>query len=269
MATNVRQKVTEELCRLGIPSDLARDLLHYFFNLAKECQTHDLEKSSVGKFVETVVQLLQALDPLRTSYDRSVKQVEKELLVTYESRSVLGINDEARLGLVRVARAIYALRSKRGIVHKNQIDPNMFDLKYIYQSAQWVVTELVRLGGSLSIAEAGQLVEQIQRPIIPIVEVIMGRPLVLHDVRVEEELLLILLELYTRETAASRQEIGKALDRRSSGATTNALAALRAKRLVEGSTKQGFRLTQLGLHEARKIAETAARTYLPAALMMG
>ncbi len=266
METDLRKRVAVELGRLGIPDALTDDLLRYFSSLVKECQTHDLEKSSIGKFVETIVQIFQALDAHRSRYDKTVTHVDKELVATYESRQVRGIGDEARVAIVRVARSMYTLRSKRSMVHKNQIDPNLFDLRYALQSAQWIMTELVRLGGTLSIENANALVEQIQRPVIPVVEVIFGRPLVLHEVTVEEEILLVLGELYAREDPASRYEIGRALDRRSAGAVTNGLLTLRARRLLEGDSKNGFRLTQTGLQEARWIAERVARDQTTAAV---
>lgn len=259
MTDGLRAAIAQALRGLGIPDKLAEDLTTYFFQLAREVQTGDLEKSSSGKFVEILVQVFQSLDPQRAGHDASVIGVDTELNETYERRPVRSLPNESRVAIVRIARGIYALRSKRSIVHRNEIDPNLADLECIFQSAQWIMAELVRVSTQLSMEEARNLVAAVQRPIVPFVEVIMGRPLVLRaDLSVDDELLLILHNSYSRETPVSRAEIGVALNRRSDRAVRKSIGVLYEKRLIEGGTKVGYRLTKLGVQKAFDLLQQLA-----------
>ncbi len=248
-----QEQLVRILKKLEVPDELAYDLVKYFLQITNELREGDLEKSSAGKFVETVVQILQALDPKKVSYDRSVKNVDVELNKTYTSRTVKNIPSESLIPITRVARAIYCLRNKRSIVHKNEIDPNIYDLEFIYHASQWIMTEFVRLATDLPLEEAKLIIEDIQQPVYPFIQNIMGRPLVLDgSLTVEEEILLVLYIERSR-SPTSRRYIGKALDRRSPSAVTKALQKLWKKRMVEGNGKEGYILTKLGLDEARKV----------------
>lgn len=246
---------TRAIENLGVPPVLADDLVSYMTKVGKELRKFDLEKSSTGKFVETVVQVLQALQSPMKKYDLTVRSVEDEL-TAFESRAIPGVNNESRLGIVRITRAIQCVRSKRGMVHKNLIDPNVFDLEFVYHGAQWIVTELVRLGSDSTVSDAVEIVREIQRPVLPIVEHVFDRPLVLHTkVSAPSELLIVLRDGYSVERTMSRKEISKALDRRNPSTVTNALKALWSERLIDGNGKDGYRLTALGVSAADKVLE--------------
>lgn len=240
---------------LGIPPEIADDLITYFLHLSDELRHKNLEKSSCGKFVETIVQMLQALDSNRKDYDKSVKNVDDQLR-KYETKSINGVPNESRVALLRVARSVYCLRSKRSIIHKNDIDPNQYDLNYIHDSAKWIVTELVRLATGKPMEEAKLLIEGVQRPVYPIIEEIMGRPLVLDTtVNMTEEALLVLFNEYTKENTMAYADEYTAMDRRKPGAIRTVMGRLKKSRLVEGDSQRGFRLTRTGVKAAVAVIE--------------
>lgn len=248
------RRAAELLTVLGIPTELADDLLRYFLQIADDLRFKNLEKASVGKFVETVIQILQSLDPSRPGYDSSVRNVDRELSSTYESRSLPTVPDERRIPIVRISRAMYSFRSKRGMIHKNAIDPSGYDLEFAYNSAKWIVSELVGLADGISVEDASLLISQIQRPVLPLIENILGRPLVLSDnVTTAEEAVLVLYSAYHARETLTRTELGKALDRRSPSSVTKALASLYRKRLIEGRGESGYRLSSLGVKEALNV----------------
>jgi hypothetical protein len=239
---------------LGVPRELATDIVRYFVEIANDLRTRNLEKSSVGKFVETLVQIFQSLDPKQSAYDGSVKDVDIQLSRVYESRSIARIPDESRVCMVRIARGINALRCKRSIIHKNEVDPNEYDLEFIYNACQWIMSELVRVSTDVGMSEARSLIADIHRPALPCVERILGRQLVLNGkLGVKEEVLLLLFDSYSDQGAMPRTEIGRAIDRRSSSSVSNALRNLWKERYVEGNTENGYRLTKLGLKRAQEI----------------
>lgn len=249
---------SEAIQNLGVPTQLANDLVLYFQKIGDELRKLDLEKSSAGKFVETVVQILQALNSPSRSYQPTVRSVDEEL-TAFESRVIPSVNSESRLGIIRIARAIQCVRSKRSMVHKNLIDPNVFDLEFVHHSSRWIVTELVRLGSNSSVQDAAGIVKDIQMPVVPIVEVLLGRPLVLdNNVKSLDEVLIILYHAYSTNPAKpfmTRKEIGSALNRRSSPTVSRALGSLWATRLIDGSPEQGYQLTAIGIEAAREVID--------------
>lgn len=59
---------------------------------------------------------------------------------------------------------MYALRSKRNIVHKAEIDPAIYDLRLLYAAAQWVLAELLALASGVKGDDAARLVAEVELP---------------------------------------------------------------------------------------------------------
>jgi len=93
-----------------LPSDIASDLINNFVQIRTDVITGTLERSAPGKFVETIVQVLQFLDD--GQFDTTPKV--DEYLRNLESRST-NLPEDLRVTLARVARASYTLRNKRSI----------------------------------------------------------------------------------------------------------------------------------------------------------
>lgn len=254
---NTSDSISQILENLDIPKDLADDLVKYFFKLKEDLTICDLERSSAGKFVETVVQIFQALDPTREGkYTASVTSVEHELKYIYdEGRETKTLPADSRQAIARMARVIYSLRSKRSIIHKNGLDPTIFDLEIIYQTAQWIITELIRLSKDTTMENAREIIEEVQRPVYPFVEVILGKPLVIQNgITTEEELLLLFHNCYQSSDLLNRKEIGTALKRRSPSTVTKALKRMWQAKIIEGN-KDSYRLTKFGLIQAHQVIQ--------------
>lgn len=122
----------------GLCTDkLATDLVGEFLEMARDLSTGVTGRSSPGKFVETVVQILQYIDAgsflARPKIDSYLKSIES---------AASNLNDDLRIALARIARSMYTLRNKRNIAHKGDVDPNIYDLRYLFSSAQWIMAEL-------------------------------------------------------------------------------------------------------------------------------
>jgi hypothetical protein len=180
-----------------LPAELAEDIVSQFLSIKSDVATITLERSAPGKFVETVVQILQYLS--EGSYSKSFKTGEVEdYLKNTESRPVK-LQPDLKINVTRIARGMYSLRNKRSIVHKGTVDPNIWDLRYLYFSAQWVLSEIVRYILSTDMNTASQLVEFIQAPVPLLVEDFTNfskRRLVLALGTAAEELLVLLLSYY-------------------------------------------------------------------------
>ena len=230
-----------------LPSDIASDLINNFVQIRIDVITGTLERSAPGKFVETVVQVLQFLDD--GQFDTSPKV--DEYLRNLESRST-NLPEDLRVTLARVARASYTLRNKRSIAHKGVVDPNIYDLHYLYSATQWILSEIVRQVLSSDMDSAGNLIEFIQIPVSLIVEDFGDKRLVLKLGTAEEELLTLLLHYYPVPVLAS--QIHKDMDRRASSTVSNATASAYRKKLIEGNKQRGYKLTTLGHQRAKELA---------------
>lgn len=231
----------------SLPKQLARDLVEHFLTIRQDVVTGTLERSAPGKFVETVVQILQQLE---THTFEQQPQVDSHLR-QLESR-VTTLPDDLKLAVARVVRAMYTLRNKRNIAHKGAIEPNIYDLKYLYASAQWVLSEVVRQVINVDMNTANQLIEFIQRPVDMLVEDFGDKRIVLTTGTSREELLLLLRHYYPQTVPVL--QIHKDMDRRSESAVSFAIHTAYEKRLIEGDKQKGYKLTAIGHKAATELA---------------
>ncbi len=234
-------KKSEIIKELGneIDPKLAKDLINEFIEVKKDFQTSTLSRTSIGKLIETVVQILEFLESGSYSAKPSVDHYLKNL----ESKSTT-LDDDYRLVIPRIARSCYTLRNKRNIAHKGEINPNLFDLKFLFNSCQWLVTEFVRklLHKDTTVAE--KIVAEIQVPVDLIVEKIDAQTIIYGDYKLEEELVILLSTFYPEKV--NNKSITTALDQRSKSGISNAIKKLIEKKEVHKNDK-GIILTQKGL----------------------
>lgn len=245
------KQVREALGR-WIPEELANDIVEDFLKMRKDLATATLERSAPGKFVETFVQILEFLD--QGTY--SSKPNVDEYLRKVQDRAACGtLSDGLRICGARYARAMYAIRNKRNILHKGEVDPNRFDLKVLFDSAQWIMAELVRNAAGTSMEQAGSLVAQIQSPVSSVVEDLGDRKLVLHDLSAKDEILVLLRDDYPEPVP--KKPLACSMTGRHDSTIRKALKELRDSRLIVGNNL-GYRLTRLGLNLADEIVSELA-----------
>jgi hypothetical protein len=237
-------EVKTELSK-SIDSILVEDLVSSFIELKRDVQTNTLHRTSIGKFVETIVQVLEYLENGSYSSHPNVDSFLKNL----ESRNST-LNDDLRICLSRVARAAYTLRNKRNIAHKGMVEANLFDLRFTFSIAQWILTELVRQYVVNDNVKSSRIVEFIQAPVNQLVEEISGRKIIFGDLSVPEEILTLLYSEYPNHL--TQKEIGVSLDRRAPSSISNSLKKLWADKKVH-KDEFGYKLTQIGFKEAESI----------------
>jgi len=229
-----------------VPVALASELVKQFFALRQDCATGTLGGSAPGKFVETLVQVLQFLDG--GTFDP--KPDVDGFLRTLDSKSST-LGEGLRICAARIGRAMYTLRNKRNIAHLGAIDPNQYDLRFLLHSAQWIMAELLRSLVGANMQEAGKLIEFVQIPLSPIIEDFGSHRLVLPDANIPDEILLLLRAEYPKEIRPP--EVERSLSRRSRGSVRNALRDLWQDKMIEGDSKNGYRLTRKGYARATEI----------------
>lgn len=234
----------------ALPSELAHDLVAQFLEIRRDVATGTLGRASPGKFVETVVQGLQALENAG-KYEKQPKV--DSYLKGIDSRTST-LPDGLRICATRLARAMYALRSKRNIVHKAEINPAVYDLRLLYAGAQWVLAELLALASGVNGDEAARLVAEVQLPVGELVEAIDGRKIVHADLTVVDETLVLLMTEYPEPITVA--ELTKSMDRRNPGSVRATVSTLWKKKLVHRGAGKTIVLTETGLRAALIAAQS-------------
>lgn len=230
-----------------IEKKLAVELVASFLGLRQDFSTKTLGRSYPGQFVEIFVQCLQYIS---TGKYESAPSVDHYLKNKAEQTSLA---DGLRICASRIARSIYTLRNKRNIAHKNEVDPNTFDLAFVYQGAAWIMAELIRNAKGITMQEAGTLIELINTPVGTLVEDIDGTRLVHADVPIKSELLILLHSFYPEKVPMKK--VSESLSRRNAGSVRNRLRDIHAKKLVHGDGKTGYRLTAAGHTAALEVIQ--------------
>jgi hypothetical protein len=222
-----------------VGAKLASEITTDFLKIRSDYSTKTLERSSSGKFVETFAQCLQQL--ANGTY-ATKPDVDAYLNNKVEHESTLP--EGLRICAARIARSIYTMRNKRNIAHKNEVDPNTFDLAYIHQAAAWIMAELVRCASSLTMEKAGTLIDMVQAPVGTLVEEIEGTRLVHAKVPVKTEILILLHSHFPERVDVDN--ILKSMSARSELSVRNRLGEMRTQKLLYGDSGNGYRLTQAG-----------------------
>ncbi|MDI6893788.1 MAG: hypothetical protein QME70_04105 [Bacillota bacterium] len=239
------ERLVEALQR-RIPERLARDLMDNFTTMAQDVATGTLGRSAPGKFVETLVQVLQYLE---SGTFESQPKVDK-YLQGLESRST-PLDEGLRLCAARIGRAMYTLRNKRGIVHKGAVDPNRYDLRFLYAAAQWILSELVRVASGLPLEEAHGLVEQVNIPVRDLIQDMATHRIVLEDLPADKEVLVLMHSWYPN--VARTGNILASLSRRGPRTVSRVLKRLWERKLIERLARGEWALTQKGFSAAASV----------------
>lgn len=244
-------KALETLLASRLTTDLAKDLVSEFVQLRHDVATRTLGRSSPGKFAESVVQALQHLE--RGSFDKQPSV--DDYLKNIESRST-SLPDGLRICAARITRAMYTLRNKRNILHKGDVDPNEYDLRFLVAAVQWVMTEFVREFSGATMQQAGQLIAQIQIPVGALIEDFGSKRIVHGQLTAKEEILVLLHSHHPQEVTVTT--IVANLDRRNANAVKKAIRDLWQTKHLEGSLSTGYRLTSVGVQAALEVICRAA-----------
>lgn len=233
-----------------LPKDIAEGLVSSYVETRQDLTTGTLGRVAPGKFVEKLVQALQFLETGAFDNSPSVDSYLRKI----ESRQS-SLDDGLRLLASRIGRSMYGLRSKRNIAHIGPIDPNLYDLRYLFEGARWVMAELIRVLTTLPMDEAGALVGQIGAPVDEFLETFDEKRLVLADTSVRNELLIILKSIYP--DARKKGELVRDLDRRNARSVGKRIGELWQDKLIE-EVKEGFKLTRAGYREAQTLIRKLA-----------
>lgn len=117
--------------------------------------------NEIGQFIEIARRIIEnALENKYTPLSEKLSIFNEKVLTFWENHSTT-ISESYRIIIPRCLYAMYCMRNKRGMIHKNQIDPNKMDATILLYNAKWVLAELFRLASSLSFTETEDAINSI------------------------------------------------------------------------------------------------------------
>jgi len=177
------------------PRTLISKLVHHYTKLKSSFIQNTLEPGELNgaKLAEVVFRLIQyATDPQHqyTPLKQSLPSVDT-LIIQFQKLPNT-FDDSLRLHIPRALKAIYGIRSKRGVGHTGEVDANLMDATLVMAVCDWVMAELIRLHHDCSADEAQNIVDRLVKRSVPIIYDRDGIKTLLKQTSYEEATLLFL-----------------------------------------------------------------------------
>jgi len=154
------------------PKGLISKLTYHYAKLKSSFTQNALEPGELNgaKFAEVVFRLMQyATDPQHhyTPLRQSLPPANN--LVAQFQQLPKTFDDSLRLHIPQLLRAIYGIRSKRGVGHIGELDANLMDATLVMAVCDWVMAELIRLYHDCSADEAQDIIDRLVKRSIPVI----------------------------------------------------------------------------------------------------
>ncbi len=154
-----------------IEKDLAERLIDRYSKLKQKYFLSQYESSQLNcaKFAEIVVRILEYITKgnyTPFSKDVVLDNLAKELEQIPKSKFQTSI----RIHIPRILRSIYDIRSKRGVAHLDEVNPNFMDATYVVSACDWIMAELMRLYHIDELEKAQKIVDSLVERKVPIIE---------------------------------------------------------------------------------------------------
>ncbi len=188
-------EIVEAQLQKYFPKTLISKLSYHYTKLKSSFIQNSLEPGELNgaKFAEVVFRLIQyATDPQHqyTPLRQSLPSVD-DLVVQFQQLPKT-FDDSLRLHIPRALKAIYGIRSKRGIGHTGEIDANLMDATLVMAVCDWIMAELIRLYHDCSANEAYNIIDRLVKRSIPILYDRDGIKTLLQQMPYEKATLLFL-----------------------------------------------------------------------------
>ena len=153
-----------------IPCELGERLETHYHEIKHNYALRKFKSSELegAQFCEVVYRILEwHVSPTDDYTPYGEMKNFRQSVLKFENDTSL--SDAIRFHVPGVLRAIYDIRSKRGVAHADEIDPNYMDATFIVAGSDWIMAELVRLLHEVTIDEARALVESLTTKQIPLI----------------------------------------------------------------------------------------------------
>ncbi|MDY6985711.1 MAG: hypothetical protein SVE93_04830 [Candidatus Thermoplasmatota archaeon] len=152
------------------PSLIERFLKHYR-ELKQKFFLGQYEPSQLNsaKFVEVAFRILEYIT--KGNYTPFDKDVQINSLMGYLEKLPKDKHpDSIRIHIPKILKVIYDIRSKRGVVHAGEVNPNLMDATFVVSSCDWIMAEFVRLYYNVDSTKAQKIIDSFVERKVPIIE---------------------------------------------------------------------------------------------------
>lgn len=170
LSESMMENIKKILSNKIVP-ELIEHLLRHYKELKQKFFLGQYESSQLNcaKFAEVVMRILEHVTKGNyTPFDKNVSLdvLTKELELLPRN----SFPDSLRIHIPRILRAIYDIRSKRGVAHKGEINPNIMDATFVVSACDWIMAELIRLYYTDDFNEAQRIIDSIVERKVPLIE---------------------------------------------------------------------------------------------------
>lgn len=202
MNTRNRNPILDEALA-NVPKTIRSSLIASYLEIKKNCleMRHDAAGIAVGKFCETVLRLLEnKITGNYTAFGKKISNFADVCNKLIGSPAASGTESE-RVILPRALVFLYTMRNKRGIGHiGGDVDANQIDVITMARTADWVLSELIRINHGLSLEEAQDLIDSISIRQLPDIWEVGGKKRILRDgLKARDQTLFL---LYSKKDSA-------------------------------------------------------------------
>lgn len=225
-----------EAALTGVPKTLRTRLIERYGTLKGEYLKGNYESCGMaaGRFAEVIIRILQSeLTGAHVPLGQQLRPFDQETGALGQLPKTAG-PESLRLIMPRALAFLYTLRNKRGIGHEGgDVDSNEIDAATCVRTADWCLSELIRVVHEMSLEEAQALLDAIAEREVPYVWDIAGIKRVLDPSLTAREQVLVLL-YSDPEIAVPVEDLFEWVEYgRKDHFRTNVLVPLHRARLVE------------------------------------
>ena len=172
----LNQQTLVQILSQNVPSALADSLVQSYAEIVRRFYLGDHEPGELngGKFCEAAYRILEAVTDPNSQYTPLSTSLDSEAITEQLRQIPRGQQpDSIRLYIPRALRAIYDMRSNRGVAHlPDEVDPNIMDATHVLGVCSWVLAEFIRLYHTGNAEQAQAIVDAlVERPISIVYEV--------------------------------------------------------------------------------------------------
>ncbi|MGB5912292.1 MAG: hypothetical protein WBH31_13945 [Promethearchaeia archaeon] len=158
----------------------------------------------------------------------------------------------SRLVIPQVLRAVYNLRNKKKFAHFKKAIPVKIDLKYIFNSVEWVIAQLLILYGNYNDIEVIKFLEQISYEVYKNLERFENGEIYFYEDLTLEEIILFYLGEEYNSGRISKESLFEKLDYGNKNYYNKLIEKLRNGKLIH-INENGILLSFKGMKRVREI----------------
>lgn len=159
----MRRSDIQNILATAYPLELVDSMLTAYENALAEYKKGHWQYfgNEIGQFIEVTRRMIEYhLDHRYTPLANKLANFNEKVLTAWENYDT-SFSEVYRIIIPRILYSMYCLRNKRGMIHKNHIDPNKMDATVLLGNTKWVIAELFRQVSSLSFEETETIINSI------------------------------------------------------------------------------------------------------------